>query len=276
MINSPKVAVAMSVYKADRFIFLQSAIKSLISQTYNDVTIYIAVDGYIELDVREYLNELNKRKNFIIIFNQENKGLATRLNQLIDLILSSDTFDFIARMDADDICMENRIEEQVNFFNSNDEISVIGSDVIEIDEDGVERFYKKMMSNHSNIVNNLIKKCPVNHPTVMFRVDVFKIRENRYKEELLNTQDYYLWVDLLSQNMKFANINKPLLHFRIDHLFHQRRGLMKAKNDFMARVYAMRKLNMFSISNIFNTFLLFGLRVSPAFLKKLAYRYLRN
>lgn len=276
MLENPNVAIAMSVYIEDDLFFLKAAINSLLNQTYKNITIFIAIDGQLKTEVQDYLNELNKQGKVLLLFNDKNKGLATRLNQLIDSIMESNRFDFIARMDADDVCMKNRIAVQVNFLQNQQDISVVGSDVMEIDESGNKLFYKRMESDHSTIITKLIKKCPFNHPTVMFRSNIFEMGSNRYKEELLNTQDYYLWVDLLCQNFKFANINEPLLHFRINNSFHQRRGMKKAMNDFKARVYAMRKLNIFSFVNVSISCLLFALRISPRAFKKLAYKHLRD
>tara|TARA_B110000211_G_scaffold184861_1_gene209649 strand:- start:1015 stop:1845 length:831 start_codon:yes stop_codon:yes gene_type:complete len=276
MFNISKVAVAMSVYKADKINFLKLAINSLLTQTYSDITIFIAVDGSVHHEVKEFLDELNAKDNFFISFYEKNEGLATRLNQLIEQIIDSNKFKFIARMDADDICADNRIYEQVNFLQLNEGISVVGSDVIEINELGEKGFYKKMEANHSQLINNIIKKCPFNHPTVLFRISIFIESKHRYRADLLNTQDYYLWIDLGKHGYKFANINEPLLYFRIDNSFHKRRGLKKAKNDFNARLYAMNKLNMTSVPNLVISFMVFGLRVSPPFIKKIAYKYLRN
>jgi hypothetical protein len=105
----------------------------------------------------------------------------------------------------------------------------------------------------------------------MFNLNVIKSDDLKYDGVLRNTQDYYLWIELLKKGYKFANLREPLLKFRIDENFHKRRGLKKAINDFNSRVYAMKALNVFSTSNILHALLLFGLRVSPSFLKKLAY-----
>ncbi|MCV5855842.1 glycosyl transferase 2 family protein, partial [Escherichia coli] len=87
-------------------------------------------------------------------------------------------------------------------------------------------------SEHNSLVNNIVKRCPFNHPSVMFRIDVFEEHNLKYKDELQNTQDYYFWVDAIKSGLKLANINEPLLKFRIDDKFHSRRGVKKAKNDF--------------------------------------------
>jgi hypothetical protein len=132
-----------------------------------------------------------------------------------------------------------------------------------------------MAKTNEILVKNIIKKCPFNHPTVMFRTTVFLNSNVRYKAELMNTQDYYLWVDLVKAGYLFANINEPLLKFRIDENFHTRRGLKKAINDLKARFYAFKVLRNFSMSNLLHVTLLFALRISPATIKKIAYKKLR-
>ncbi|MER1746651.1 glycosyl transferase 2 family protein, partial [Proteus mirabilis] len=87
--------------------------------------------------------------------------------------------------------------------------------------------------------------------------------------------DYYLWIELLAKGYVFGNLDESLLKFRINNDFHSRRGIKKAKNDFKARLYAIRKLKIANFKNFSFLFLIVFLRVSPAFLKKIAYKYLR-
>ena len=109
----------------------------------------------------------------------------------------------------------------------------------------------------------------------MFRIDVFDKHNLKYKDELKNTQDYYLWVDAIKSGIKLANINEPLLKFRIDEKFHSRRGINKAKNDFNARIYAIRELKLGSINNYLFSVVLFALRLSPVMVKKWVYSKFR-
>ncbi|MCV5689873.1 glycosyl transferase 2 family protein, partial [Escherichia coli] len=83
-----------------------------------------------------------------------NLGLAFRLNQIIDKVLKTKDYRFVARMDADDISCPTRFDKQVGFLNSNTDISIVGSDVIEFSEDGTVDFYKNMPSEHNSLVNN--------------------------------------------------------------------------------------------------------------------------
>ncbi|WP_422491739.1 glycosyltransferase [Vibrio chagasii] len=273
--DSPFVAVVMSVYKLDELTAFRKCIDSLLNQTYQTFDIFIAVDGNVGKDLEAYLISLTMLESFNVFFHDENKGLAKRLNELIKTVIQCDKYVYIARMDADDICNLERFDKQVDFLKKNAQISVVGSDVIEINEEDEEKFYKKMKSHHDEMYSNIIQRCPFNHPSVMFNIDVFQRHALMYKDELTNTQDYYLWVDMLSAGLKFANINEPLLFFRVNSDFHRRRGLKKAINDFKSRVYAFKKLKVYSFRNLIHVFLLFFLRLSPSYLKSFAYRKLR-
>lgn len=274
MISIPKVAVAMSVYKSDKLSYLVQAVNSILEQEYEYYHIYIEVDGIVSSDVKAYLNSLDSAQ-VTITFHRKNKGLATRLNQAIEKILQSGQFSYIARMDSDDISDSSRFREQVNFLSKNQDVYVLGTDVIEIDNENSPIYRKHMESDSDKIRHNIIKKCPVNHPSVMFRVELFKKFKLRYQDNLMNTQDYYLWVDVIDKGLKISNLNIPLLRFRIDENFHKRRGLKKSMNEFNSRVYAMKKLSIFSLGNVVHTVLLLSLRLSPEPIKKLAYRYMR-
>ncbi|MGO2498847.1 MAG: glycosyltransferase [Vibrio litoralis] len=268
-----RVAVIMSVYRNDKLVFLKESVTSILEQTYPNIDFFINIDGSVSDDIDAYLNEI-KFENVFVHRNIDNKGLAFNLNQMIKK-LDLSNYCYIARMDADDVSISSRIYEQVEFLRHNSSISVVGSDVVEIDNNGNTLFYKRMEPSHDIMLKNIIKRCPLNHPTVMFRSDVFLNPDLRYKNELLNTQDYYLWVDMFKSQLKFANINKGLLKFRVDENFHKRRGLKKAINDFNSRIYAFRNLRNLTLSNIIHVLLLFLLRLSPEVVKKFAYNKIR-
>lgn len=271
-----RVAVAMSIYHADELKNIKLAIDSLLNQSYELVDIYVEVDGVVHPDVVELLLKyVTEHKNRIsVFFNNENLGLATRLNNIIDKVIASGGYKYLARMDADDISSLDRIEKQVAFMENNAEISVLGTSVTEIDSEGNPTFEKKMNTSHLILKDSIIKSCPFNHPTVIFRLDIFK-EGFRYNNQLKNTQDYYLWVDLLEAGKMFANLEEPLLKFRVDSNFHHRRGFGKAINDVKSRFYAFEKLNVTNLSNVIHVIALFCLRVSPSWIKKLAYKNLR-
>ncbi|WP_079254041.1 glycosyltransferase [Endozoicomonas arenosclerae] len=265
----------MSIYKNDSAFALKKAIESLINQSFSKLILFIEVDGNVGDEIRSTLDTYSNNNHVEINYNSANKGLAFRLNQVVDKVVVFESVEYIARMDADDICHPDRFKKQVEFLSKNPEVDIVGSSVFEIDEKDMIQTYKAMPTSDSVLKKRLIKQCPFNHPTVMFRRRVFD-DGNRYSSDLKNTQDYYLWIDLASKGYKFANIDEPLLAFRIDPEFHSRRGKKKAKNDYMAKVYAMEKLDKKNLKNWSYTFAIYGLRMSPSSISKLAYKYLRN
>lgn len=269
-----KIAVALSIYKLDSLENIKLAIDSILNQTYINFDIYIQVDGEINSEVETYLKNLSEKKNIFIELDHNNKGLAYRLNQIINKVVEKQQYQFLARMDADDISAPERFKKQIQYLYNNPEIDIVGSDVIEINENGEDIFYKKMENSHDALLKNIIKRCPFNHPTVMMKVAIFE-DGFRYNSNLMNTQDYYLWVNMLSAGKQFSNINEPLLKFRINDNFHKRRGLKKAINDIKSRHYAIKKLNNGSIGNYTHIGKLFLLRIAPSSLKKIAYQKLR-
>lgn len=270
-----KIAIAMSVYRSDSTSFVKQAIDSILEQTYQNFVLFIQVDGPVAENLKELLLSYIKKSNVEIYFHAENLGLAQRLNDTIENVINDSSFSLLARMDADDIALKERFKCQVDYLNTHNNVGVVGSDVIEIDEQNNHIFYKKMKPDHLSLENNIIKRCPFNHPSVMIRLNIFREHELRYKSELSNTQDYYLWVDMLSCNVIFSNISKPLLYFRVNSEFHSRRGFKKALNDFNSRMYAFDKLGCYSLSNYIHVCKLVMLRISPSFIKKIAYEKLR-
>ncbi|MFL9750699.1 glycosyltransferase [Vibrio cyclitrophicus] len=139
-----KLAVAMSVYRTDNEAHLRKAISSILKQTYTNFDLYIEVDGPVHKDISTLLLGYGSYKNVFVNFNESNKGLAFRLNQIIDKVTKSGCYSFIARMDADDISLPTRFSTQLSFLNENPRISVVGSDVLEISNSGDVVFHKKM------------------------------------------------------------------------------------------------------------------------------------
>lgn len=268
-----KVAVAMSVYKSDIAEYLEQSLESIFGQVNVQPYVFLQVDGIVSNEVKNVISKYAANQKLFPTWYKDNAGLATRLNDAIKIVLE-EKYDFLARMDADDICYPERFKKQVEFLEINKSVSVVGSDVIEFSDSGDDTFYKKMVASHDDIAKKIIKKCPFNHPSVMFRMSVFE-EGFRYKSELMNTQDYYLWVDLLAAGKKFANINEPLLKFRVNDSFHSRRGFKKAMNDLNSRIYAFKKLNVLNVGNVIHTINLFLLRIAPTSVKKWAYKTLR-
>lgn len=263
----------MCIYKNDKIDYLRSAINSTIKPHELNIHLYIFVDGPVSNDIKTYLNNIELNHNISIHYSSSNVGLAAGLNYLIDNKVPLERYEYIARMDADDINHEDRFQEQLRIFETKN-VDVVGCECIEIDENGSHLFYKNMPTTHDEIINQIIKRCPFIHPSVMFKSDVFK-KGFRYNPNLKNTQDYYLWVDLASNGFKFYNISKPLIYFRTDQDFFKRRSTKKLINELKGRLIAMNSLNLYSTKNLLYIAGFLVLRLSPEFIAKFAYKKLR-
>jgi hypothetical protein len=174
-------------------------------------------------------------------------------------------------MDADDISEPNRLSTQVQFMNQHEDVAVLGSSLVEINEKGRVVGQRLLPLEHEQIRRVFPRRCALNHPTVAVRMSVFA-QGYRYRVDLMNTQDYFLWIELCSKGFKFANLPDTLLKFRRVNDFYKRRGLNKSLNEFKARFYAMKALGSMTPLNVIYAFAVILLRVMPAKLIKLAYK----
>jgi glycosyltransferase involved in cell wall biosynthesis len=265
------VIVGMALYEQDRLDWLKAAIQSILGQTYGDLTFVVVIDGYIESDIEDYLTSLIETEPRLVLFKcDKNVGLSQCMNHVINYSMKYNP-KFFFRMDADDISEPERIKTQLDFLECNPDISILGTGLQEIDERGQEAGERKLPLKHLDIVNFLPKRCSLNHPTVALRFTVFE-EGFRYRQSLMNTQDYFLWIELANSGHKFSNLPFALLKFRRVNDFYKRRGFAKSINEFKARFYAMQTLRKYSLGNIFYAISVLTLRLMPSKVVKLAYK----
>ncbi|WP_041057420.1 glycosyltransferase [Vibrio owensii] len=234
---NPCVAVIMSVYKNDDISQLQESIFSLFSQSYSNIHVFICIDGEVSQEINDFLIGLsNERSDFIVYKNPCNKGLAFSLNRLVDCVLKSGgNYEYIARMDSDDISLPHRISEQVYFMECNKEVDVSGGYCKEFGST-YSLEVKKVPLNHSDLVYHSLSRCPFIHPTVIFRVKVFS-DGMRYPENTVLTEDMAFWLELIREGYTFSNIPDVILKYRMNEdLVERRLGLDKGFSEFRVRI----------------------------------------
>ena len=267
------VAVIMSVYRSDSLEYLKSSVESILTQTFNKFTLFIYRDGVVPTDVDEYLSTLDLENEAVTFFTSENNtGLANALNKLIDIVLLEGSFEYIARMDSDDISKPERISKQVAFLETNKHIDVCGTSCHEF---GASLEEKHLPESHEQLLNFSVTHCPFIHPSVMFRTSVF-LSGIRYPVDTSLTEDMALWFILLNEGCKFSNINEILLDYRLnENTIARRTGADKAFSEFKIRFSNMRTLNKVSIRNVTLVFARLVFHVLPNSVMKLAYKRLR-
>lgn len=267
--------VAMAVYEKDCTEWLEQAILSIRQQSYRDFLYVIVIDGHVPPALMAVVMEhAGMDERIVVIEGAINRGLATCMNFAIDWSLSLQPRYFF-RMDADDISELNRLEKQITYLEKHAHVSVLGTGLVEINEQNKQVGARVMPQTNRQITRLLPRRCTINHPTVCIRYKVFA-DGYRYDDTLQNTQDYFLWIELAHAGFIFCNLKDKLLRFRRVNDFYKRRGLRKSLNEFRARLRAMLCLKRLTPYNLLYACMVLGLRMMPSGVVKMAYKLDRH
>ena len=163
------IKVLLPVSSGDRLKYFKLALNSVLTQTFSDFAVVICIDGIISEDIDMYIKSIED-KRIHLMRNDTNLGLAATLNKAI----RSFPADIYFRMDSDDICHRRRFQRTLEEFEKDDELMIVGTECIEIDDEGMEIFYKKMPF-QAEIKRWAISRNPFIHPSVAIRKEFFDI-----------------------------------------------------------------------------------------------------
>lgn len=273
---SEKIAVILPVYNKDRVPYFKLSLDSLLNQTYSDLLIYVGVDGPVNDELSRVLKYYEQVEKVKIIWFPENRGLAYVLNDLLDTCFR-EGFNYIARMDADDISLPERIGKQVAYLESHPDIDVVGGAITEINYKGKLRgkeiFYPE---GPSECFEFFSRRNPHAHPAVMFRKSFFDKVTNKYRSSYRQNQDTMLWFDGFKAGTKNANLQEVILKFRITNSFFKKRrnGYKFALKQLKDRLEINNELGYGFFARIF-AYMMFLMLISPAWVKKIAYKVFR-
>jgi glycosyltransferase involved in cell wall biosynthesis len=218
--HAPIVSIILPVYNAEKYIV--ECLESISTQSYPNWELIIVNDGSNDSSEKLIKVFIKNCKNDVQYFFTEHKGLPFCLN----FGISHAQGRYIARMDADDIMCETRLAQQVNFMENKPEIGVLGTNFIEIDENGKELTIVKMPQGNELIKQKFFTVCAIAHPTVMARKEI--LIANKYLEKYPFPEDYELWTRLI-ETTNFENLQISLLKKR----FHQDEITLSAGSGFI-------------------------------------------
>jgi glycosyltransferase involved in cell wall biosynthesis len=206
--STPVVTVLMPVYNAERF--LKQAIQSLLAQTFTDFELLIINDGSTDKSVS--IIESFHDKRIRLVHNEKNSGVIDTLNKGITLA----TGKYIARMDADDYSLPSRFEKQVNYLEQHKDIAVLGTCIMQVNADGEELGAWNddfQNTNPQQIFKTVAKTNCIAHPTVMMRTEI--VRCYAYSKEQKGSEDWDLWMRLVSDRHRIDKLPEILLKYRL-------------------------------------------------------------
>ena len=204
--DPPKVTVLMSVYNGEKY--LKEAIESILNQTFRDFEFIIINDGSTD-STSAILTRYQQKDARIRIYSQENQGLVASLNRGCQLARG----EYIARMDADDISLPERLAKQVAYMEANTEVGVLGTWMECINAKGIPHRKVRTPTTPSLIRWYLLFGCCMVHSSILMRRDVIE-QVGFYRSEALHVEDYDLWTRA-SLITELANLPEIQLRYRV-------------------------------------------------------------
>jgi len=202
--KNPEVTVLMSVYNGEKY--LREAIDSILNQTFTDFEFLIVNDGSTDRTA-EILQSYDDPR-IIIVDNEKNIGLTKSLN--IGLRMARG--EYIARMDADDMSMPDRLEKEVEFLETHRDYAVVGSFAKILNEDSEVISFMDRPIEDAQIREFFRRDNCIAHGSAMIRMRCL-LDVEFYDESIARAQDYDLWLRL-SEKYRLANIPKYLYMWR--------------------------------------------------------------
>lgn len=197
--NKDFISVGIPFFNAEKF--LPKAIESVINQSHQNWELLLVDDGSTDGSL-EIAKKFQQQDNRIKVFHDgKNKGLAVRLNELVNLSQGV----YIARMDADDIMHPKRLEKQIQVLQQHPNIDVLGTNAYTIDENNL------VFGRRFNKTEGLQKVESFIHPTIMAKKQWFL--DNPYDEKAIRIEDIELWYRA-KHHSDFMMVNEPLLFYR--------------------------------------------------------------
>lgn len=271
-----KFSVLMSVYHKDSPEFFDLALRSVtVEQTLRPSQMVIVEDGPVPAQMEDVITTVNGEVpeiEFTVLRRAQNKGLAVSLNEG----LRECKYDWVARMDSDDISVPERFEKEFGFIQANDfNIDIVGSYIDEFSEQvGDITSIRTVGTTQDEIKRMSKKRTPFNHMSVIFNKTSVE-KAGCYSEDFGKLEDYKLWVDMLSKGARAANIPEILVHVRVGNGFIERRSNKREIQDWdMLQQYLLKGGIVTKGEALMNKLYIRVFIYTPSFVKKFLYKYM--
>lgn len=186
---------------------LANAIKSVLIQSYKNWELILVNDGSTDNSYNIAVEIAKKDDRIKLIDDHENRGLVYRLNQIIGLAKG----EYIARMDADDMMMPDKLAKQMDVLIKNCSIDVIDTASYTINEKDEPVGVRGMDELNRTDKKKALKKVFLFHPTIIGKAKWF--RKNLYSKDFLRAEDFELWCRTFDETT-FYRIKEPLFLYR--------------------------------------------------------------
>ena len=208
-----KLVVILPAYNAENFI--AECLESLLNQTFSDFCI-LAVNDASTDNTGNILEDYAAKDTRLRVYHfSENQGEPAVMQFTMDILKEMDV-EYVARMDADDVCIPQRFERQIQYLDNHPEIDILGSNAVLFYE-GQTRAPK--FTDHPLLDKDIkahfsLARGNIINPTTMWRHSSIKDLPINYAQTA-TAPDFHMWVQCALHQKKFANLPEPLLVYRL-------------------------------------------------------------
>ena len=219
-----KFSVCICVYDKDNVEYFKEALESVTHQSLVPNQIVLVVDGPINDGLQNVIESFTKSTRelsveFDVLYLKENVGHGEARKASI----LNAKYELIALMDADDISRYNRFSQQVEIFENNQDLSIVGGQIMEVSHDTKREVSIRSVPVEDKDIKEYLKtRCPFNQMSIMFKKN--DVIEAGNYIDFYHNEDYYLWVRMYLKGFNFHNTKEILLDVRINEEFYNRRG----------------------------------------------------
>lgn len=204
-----RITFLLPVYNAEKF--LRECLEGILSQSISEFGVIACNDGSKDSSL-EILREYAARDNRITVLdNQKNLGIVKSRNRLLKA-LPPET-EFVAWIDADDVCLPHRLERQMEFLEAHQNIGGVGSSLEIIDENSLTTGFRSYPCDADEISKKLPRSNILAQPAMLLRRSVIE-KTGEYSANCPVCQDYEYWLRALD-HCNFANLPEPVIRYRI-------------------------------------------------------------
>ena len=229
--STPSVSVVMAVYNGEPW--LGEAVDSVLHQTLADLELIVVDDGSTDGTAR-VLDQRRDRR--LVVLRQARGGQTAALNRGLRSARAS----FLARLDADDVALPDRLAQQLSFLATHPDVGLLGTACREIAPTGSVVRTLTPPADDATIRRRLIRANPFVHSSVMFRRSVLEA-VGAYDESFAVAQDYDLWLRM-SRVTRLANLLEPLVLRRLaPGRLSSARDSTRLRDEVVARLHAVRR-----------------------------------
>ncbi|MDX1285778.1 MAG: glycosyltransferase, partial [Draconibacterium sp.] len=208
---TPLISVLLPVHNAG--LYLHDAVASILNQENVQLELIIVDDHSNDNAINNLPSHLTSDSRIRLV-SSKSRGVVAAMKTGFEYAHG----EYIARMDADDFALPNRLAKQYQYLQQNPDIGIAGGQVKIFSEQGVAEgfsLYQKWLNQlclPEDIERELFVESPIPNPTAFFRRDVYEALNGYHDPEW--AEDYDMWLRAHAMGIKMGKPEGIVLHWR--------------------------------------------------------------